>query len=40
MMAYIEVCLRQVGEVDGTGSGLCPVAGFGISGIETQIILL
>jgi len=21
-------------EVDGTGSGLCPVAGFGISGVE------
>jgi hypothetical protein len=22
------------GEVDGTGSGSCPVAGFGISGVE------
>jgi hypothetical protein len=24
--------------VDGTGSGSCPVAGFGISGVETRVL--
>jgi hypothetical protein len=26
-------------EVDGTGSGLCPVSGFGISGVEAAITI-
>jgi len=30
---------RSIWEVDGTGSGSCPTAGFGISGVEPLVVL-
>jgi hypothetical protein len=32
---YQDICYGDRLGMDGTGSGSCPVAGFGISGVET-----